>query len=52
MRTAVTRLGQLLDAPPPNWCDGPAEDCVRLEAPISGELVGEIVIDMVAEEIG
>lgn len=52
VQTAVTRLGRLLDAAPPNWCKGVAEGCVALEAPISGELVAEIVIDMVAEEIG
>ncbi len=52
VRTAVTRLGRLLDTAVPNWCDGPAGDCVQLESPISGERVAEIVIDMVAEEIG
>jgi len=52
VRRALAALGRLLAVQPPRWCNGAASECVRLEAPIAGRQVAELVIAMAAEEIG
>jgi hypothetical protein len=52
VRRALVALGRLLEVDPPRWCGSAGGDCVRLEPPITGSRVAEIVIAMVAEEIG
>ena len=48
-REAIDRLAGLLDLAGPNWCTAPDDElCTTLEAPVSGEKVGAIVIDLVA----
>jgi tetratricopeptide (TPR) repeat protein len=50
-RAAIDRLTGLLDLDGPRWCVTPDdESCTMLEAPISGEKVGSIVIDLVARD--
>jgi tetratricopeptide (TPR) repeat protein len=52
VREALVALGRLLEVEPPRWCGSAGGDCVRLESPITGRQVAEIVIAMAAEEIG
>lgn len=52
VRKALVALGRLLEVEPPRWCGSAGGDCVRLDQPIAGSRVAEIVIAMVAEEIG
>jgi tetratricopeptide (TPR) repeat protein len=50
-RAAIDRLTRLLDLAGPRWCTTPDEvACTTLEAPISGEKVGSIVIDLMARD--
>jgi tetratricopeptide (TPR) repeat protein len=54
VRHAVDRLARLLDLDGPRWCSDELEDqtCTELAAPISGEEVASVVIDIVAQEDG
>jgi len=50
-RAAIDRLTGLLELAGPRWCVTPDDQsCTTLEAPVSGEKVGGIVIDMVARD--
>jgi hypothetical protein len=50
-RAAIDRLAGLLDLAGPRWCTAEDEEaCTTLEAPISGDKVGGIVIDLVARD--
>jgi len=49
VRSAITRLGHLIDSPPPGWCgETTAEQCVSFGNPVAGEKVASVIITMVA----
>jgi hypothetical protein len=50
VRTALDNLGRLLGVDGPRWCVGSEEieDCIELEAPIAGETVAALVIELAA----
>ena len=50
IRSAITVLGQLLEIPPPQFCNaGTTEPCVAFAQPVTGDQVADVIIDMVAK---
>jgi tetratricopeptide (TPR) repeat protein len=50
VRTALDRLGVLLQIDSPRWCGAEPDPCVAIEEPVAGDRVASIVIEMVARE--
>jgi hypothetical protein len=53
IRSAISNLSRLLDAPEPTWCsDENPEECVAFVEPVPGERVADLIIHMVAGDSG
>lgn len=51
-RAAVNALARALELTPPRWCgEEGGGDCIRIDSPVSGREVADIVIQMLAEEM-
>jgi tetratricopeptide (TPR) repeat protein len=52
VRAAVERLGELLGFSPPRWCESPhvLSSCQEIAAPVSGERVAEVILNLVHGE--
>jgi tetratricopeptide (TPR) repeat protein len=50
VRTALDRLGELLQIDGPRWCGAEPDPCVAIEQPVAGDRVANLVIEMVARD--